>query len=674
MRRFQGMLWAGVLVLAGGCGGDGFGPGGSGSISLRLVAPSASRVAADGIAASSTGGASSQALDNLRVTLAGPTNRTATFSCAATCEGTIDGLSAGSYAITVEGLVGTEVDYFGQTSGVNVVAGDTTAATISWTSFQPVLAAFAADTVEVLRFPVTFSAVASATGYVLQYAQTPSFSGANSVNLTTTSTEIVVTDEAQYYVRVRATNDVVTNAGRWSASASLVALQGVATVTVTPATPTIAAGATQQFTAEARDGDNNVVSNVQFFWASSNHNVATVSQTGLATGVGGGSVTITAVGKGTPGGAALTVSPRTPSQLAFSVQPSAAAVTNNAISPAIQVEIRDAAGARVTTARDLVTLAIDQNPPGNGRLFGTLEVNAVNGIATFSGVSINMAGEDYTLTATSGALTAATSTAFTVTSPIIMYKDTDGWFNGEELGLRNAPFFFRRGIDYWVRPMADLAQGIPAGARVVIFPSVASGGAAGEGQATTQASPASQTAIDTFVRAGGWVLGHMANNTTAGYTFPGLTGTADDTNSCTGLTLTTFNHPLVRGPNELVGGGDDLDNANIDVGLTGWCSENHGSLLGILPAGATILMTEQAGSVRPVYATYALGAGTIVVTTLTIEGPVGLSTPTVSTMRNHYYWALRGAGAPTKSPAPAVTADATAGLQVERWVSSERRQ
>ena len=86
-----------------------------------------------------------------------------------------------------------------------------------------------------------------------------------------------------------------------------------------------------------------------------------------------------------------------------------------AISPAVQVSVEDANGNVVTSDNSSVTIAIGANP-GNGTLSGTLTVAAVNGVATFNGLSINKAGTGYTLTATDGSLTAATSNAFDVTA------------------------------------------------------------------------------------------------------------------------------------------------------------------------------------------------------------------------------------------------------------------
>ena len=81
----------------------------------------------------------------------------------------------------------------------------------------------------------------------------------------------------------------------------------VTTVTVSPASASIIVGATQQFTATARDANGNVVATT-FTWSSSNTAVSTVSSSGLATGGSAGSATISATSaNGIVGTAALTV-------------------------------------------------------------------------------------------------------------------------------------------------------------------------------------------------------------------------------------------------------------------------------------------------------------------------------------------------------------------------------
>ena len=111
----------------------------------------------------------------------------------------------------------------------------------------------------------------------------------------------VATTAANGSTSIRAVVDGVTGAR------TLTVVQDVATVTVSPATFTINAGASQQFTATARDANGNAVPGIKFLWVSSNANVAVVDTTGLARGVGRGDAIITAAARGQPGNAVLSV-------------------------------------------------------------------------------------------------------------------------------------------------------------------------------------------------------------------------------------------------------------------------------------------------------------------------------------------------------------------------------
>jgi len=79
----------------------------------------------------------------------------------------------------------------------------------------------------------------------------------------------------------------------------------VSSLMVTPATATINRGATQQFTAQAFDANNNPVAGATFTYLSGNAAIATIAANGLATGVSIGTLTITAT---TSNGAGGTVS------------------------------------------------------------------------------------------------------------------------------------------------------------------------------------------------------------------------------------------------------------------------------------------------------------------------------------------------------------------------------
>ncbi len=81
----------------------------------------------------------------------------------------------------------------------------------------------------------------------------------------------------------------------------------VASVTVSPTPATVAVGQTVQLTATPKDASGTPLQGLTISWATSNSGVATVSTSGLVTGVAAGSVTITASCGGQSGIAAVTV-------------------------------------------------------------------------------------------------------------------------------------------------------------------------------------------------------------------------------------------------------------------------------------------------------------------------------------------------------------------------------
>jgi hypothetical protein len=97
--------------------------------------------------------------------------------------------------------------------------------------------------------------------------------------------------------------------------------------------------------------------------------------------------------------------------LEFVSQPSNSTV-NQDITPPVTVQVVDSGGNPVATAGVPVTLALGSNS-GQGTLSGTLtEPTNASGAASFSDLSINQPGFGYTLAASSGTLTDATSDPF----------------------------------------------------------------------------------------------------------------------------------------------------------------------------------------------------------------------------------------------------------------------
>src|SRR5439155_774969 len=92
-----------------------------------------------------------------------------------------------------------------------------------------------------------------------------------------------------------------------SGTAALTVVVLVASVTVTPTPATVGIGQTVQLTATPKDANGNVLTGRGVTWARNNTAVATVSSTGLVTGVAQGQATITATSEAKNGTAAVAV-------------------------------------------------------------------------------------------------------------------------------------------------------------------------------------------------------------------------------------------------------------------------------------------------------------------------------------------------------------------------------
>ncbi|MFL5358662.1 beta strand repeat-containing protein [Archangium sp.] len=132
---------------------------------------------------------------------------------------------------------------------------------------------------------------------------------------------------------------------------------------------------------------------------------------------------------------AFDISAAAAAKLAFAQQPTDV-VAGKAIAPAVTVAVQDAFGNTVGSTAS-ITLALKANP-GGSTLSGTKTVSAVGGIATFGDLSLQKAEEGYTLQASSGALTVATSGGFAVTAAapakLIFAQQPANGTAGEALG------------------------------------------------------------------------------------------------------------------------------------------------------------------------------------------------------------------------------------------------
>jgi hypothetical protein len=200
--------------------------GPSGSIALSIV-PNAS---------------SSAALDAGKIYLRGPMTQDLTATPGQTT--TVPNLPPGSYTVSLEGLNAGLVTLFGETT-VNVVAGQTSTAFVSLSTFIPAITNLPASSTGTLTMTVGYSSVTNAASYKIEAASDPAFT-ADKVTQTSTATQasLTVPRYATYYVRVSAI-DAFQGNGRPSAvsttamnppPADLLVTSGL-TVTPTVTTP-----------------------------------------------------------------------------------------------------------------------------------------------------------------------------------------------------------------------------------------------------------------------------------------------------------------------------------------------------------------------------------------------------------------------------------------------------
>lgn len=189
---------------------------------------------------------------------------------------------------------------------------------------------------KVLKAIAASAAQASLTvGATEQFTATATYSDGSTADVTKSA---VWTDNNSKVATITAAG-LATGIGPGSTTvtAAMDGLSGTATLTVpaptlasiavSPAGPTIAVGATQQFVATATYSDKstaNIAASVS--WSSSSATVATISSTGLATAAGAGSATITATLNGVSGTATLNVSAPAPTLASIAVSPASPSI------------------------------------------------------------------------------------------------------------------------------------------------------------------------------------------------------------------------------------------------------------------------------------------------------------------------------------------------------------
>jgi hypothetical protein len=111
----------------------------------------------------------------------------------------------------------------------------------------------------------------------------------------------------------------------------------------------------------------------------------------------------------------VTVTPAAATVLRFGVQPSTT-VAGATITPAVTVFAQDAFGNPASSFAGDVTVDIAGNLLTGAKLNGDKKIKAVNGVATFSNLSVTRPGNGYTLLGSAPSLAVVTSQPFNVTA------------------------------------------------------------------------------------------------------------------------------------------------------------------------------------------------------------------------------------------------------------------
>ena len=208
--------------------------------------------------------------------------------------GVVTGVAAGSATITAtsSGKTGT--------SSVTVTAGPPPAPVVTTVTVAPTSASVVAGATTTLQ-----ATVKDQNGNVMT-GQTVTWSSSNAA-AATVSVSGVVTGVAAGSATITATSSGKTGTSNITVTASPPPAPVVTTVTVAPTSASVIAGATTTLQATVKDQNGNVMTGQAVTWSTSNAAAATVSASGVVTGVAAGSATITATSSGKTGTSAITV-------------------------------------------------------------------------------------------------------------------------------------------------------------------------------------------------------------------------------------------------------------------------------------------------------------------------------------------------------------------------------
>src|SRR5437763_4681467 len=225
------------------------------------------------------------------------------------------GTALGGRAITWASSDSSVASVDGSGLATGVTAGSATITATSEGHSGSAAFTVSAVTVPVAAVTVSPASASVPAGQTVQLSATPKDASGNALTGRTvtwassnTSVATVSSSGLVHGVVAGSASITATSEGKSGSSAITVTAVPVATVTVSPASATVFVGQTLQLSATPKDANGNTLTGRTITWGSSNNTVATVSSSGLVSGVATGSATITATSETKSGTSAITVS------------------------------------------------------------------------------------------------------------------------------------------------------------------------------------------------------------------------------------------------------------------------------------------------------------------------------------------------------------------------------
>lgn len=262
-------------------------------------------------------------------------------------------------------------------------------------------------------------------------------------------------------------------------------------IAVTPASQSIAVGATQQFTATGSYSNGttaNITSSVT--WSSSSTAAATVSTAGVATAVAAGSSTITATASGVSGTATLAVTASTPTLTAIAVTPASPSIAVGATQQfTATATYSNATTANVTSSvtwssSSTATATVNTSGVATGVAAGTTTITAaLNGYSGIGTLTVTASSpptlSSIAVTPNPASFTAGSAEQFTATGT---YSD------GSTKNLTSTVTWTSSNTSAATINASGLATGVAAGSSTI---TAATGGVSGQASATVNAATTS---------------------------------------------------------------------------------------------------------------------------------------------------------------------------------------